>query len=308
MNTLRKIVSFLSWKLLKILPNLNYLLRYSINYILKIIKARNLTQVNLGEKNFDKSIPLIDTILTFTNLGYRYPKHFLKQATQLDWFGEVVLADESFLENLSDTLSLQIRKFRFEGYGHWFWKPIVISRQLHSMSSNKILLYCDSGTFLNSAGRQRLLEYLKLLETTNSDAIFFSIDGGINDSSNYLDHHLYNEKIVERANLGEIVQAPKQVYAGLMILKNTTATKIFMKNWMKLCMNLELLNSVRDADNGLIQFAFHENFKVIIYSGSEVNLYDKSGHQLKHSLKKSNYANLDWSLLAQSPFQLRRAK
>ena len=308
MNTLRKIVSFLSWKLLKILANLNYLLRYSTNYILKIIKARNLTQANLEEKNFVKSVPLVDTILTFTNLGYRYPKHFLKQASQLDWFGEVVHADESFLENLSDALYLQIRKFKLAGYGLWFWKPIVISRQLHSMSSNKILLYCDSGTFLNSRGRQRLLEYLKLLETTNSDAIFFSVDDGIGDCSIYLDNHLYNEKIIERANLGEIYQAPKQVYAGLMILKNTTATKKFVKNWMKLCTNLELLNSVRDADNGLIQFAFHENFKVIIYSGSEVNLYDKSGRQLKHSLKESDYANLDWSVLAQSPFQLRRAK
>jgi len=287
-------------------------IRYTYVYILnsifhslrkEMLKRRILSRDELYNENWK-----IDSFLTFSNKGYTYPHRILQQAIQTGWFKHIVCANESWIKNLTPSQKKFCRKRKHEGYGLWIWKPVIIDLQLKSMKENEILLYCDSGMFLNSKGDQYLSNYLKNLEMNDEDAIFFSINCLDRSHKLYNEIHDFNQKVMHSMRLSYPGQFYPQIYAGLMILKNTENTRKFVEQWKVLCLNISLLAQTRDADNGLLNFSRNPSMKFTIYPGDEVNIYDEAGLQMKHALSAEDYKKLDWSKLSGKPFQYRRIR
>ena len=50
------------------------------------------------------------------------------------------------------------------GYGYWIWKPYLIKKTLEKMETDDILLYLDSGCELNVNGKNRMQDFIKLVQ------------------------------------------------------------------------------------------------------------------------------------------------
>jgi hypothetical protein len=104
---------------------------------------------------------------------YRSLDRLLRQAKSMDIFDDIYLFNENdlpedFKENFKDKLILGSR-----GYGYWSWKPEVIFMALDRIKDGDCLLYIDAGCHLNSRGKQRLLEYFKILDQEEAGIVAF---------------------------------------------------------------------------------------------------------------------------------------
>ena len=245
------------------------------------------------------------TFLTFANRGYQRPTRVYKQAMESSWFSRIEVANESLFSTFSNLDARTIRKYRFKGYGLWSWKPSLIFKFLDEAEENSILIYADSGIHLNAkAGNDRLHKYIDLFTTTGTECIFFA--GSRAGTNPYLEHQLFNEEILKKYGYSFLSPLETPIYAGLMMLKKSPNTLHFLKFWEELCSNPTLIESCRDADNGLLQFAISEKLNYSIVPGEDVNILLEDGRQAIHGLTKSEYENLDWTALSESPFQVRR--
>lgn len=96
-----------------------------------------------------------------------------KQAKEMSIFDRVHFLNENdlsleFRNHFKQKLILGSR-----GYGHWSWKPEIIKLTLDKMSDGDLLIYIDAGCHLNPHGRQRLMEYLSLLDKQDLGIIAF---------------------------------------------------------------------------------------------------------------------------------------
>lgn len=58
------------------------------------------------------------------------------------------------------------------GFGYWIWKPFLVSDTLKRLKENDALLYADGGCALNSAGAERLLQYVDMARASNGLLLF----------------------------------------------------------------------------------------------------------------------------------------
>lgn len=305
----RKLISLFSYIFRSfIYRKVRYYSIYTLNSIFESSRKTRLNQKKLRMDRINRQPWVIDSFLTFSNKGYMYPGRILHQAIETGWFKQVICANETWLKNMTPNQINFCRARKYDGYGLWIWKPVIIERQLKSMNENEILLYCDSGMYLNAEGNKNLSNYLADLEKDNEDVIFFSINSANNSTKMYTEIHQFNQKLLQSMNLSYPGEFDTQLYAGLMILKNTENTRKFVEQWKELCLNIALLAQIRDSDNGLLNFSKLPNLKFTIYPGDEVNIYEESGLQKKHALSAKEYSDLNWSELSASPFQYRRIK
>jgi len=305
----RKLISLFSYKLRSVIyRKVRYSSVYTFNSVFDSLRKKALKKEKLRKDETDGKFWVIDSFMTFSNKGYKYPRRILRQAIETGWFKQVYCANETWIKNLTPIQINFCKTRKYDGYGLWIWKPVIIELQLKSMNENEILLYCDSGMYLNAEGNEKLSNYLANLKKNNEDATFFSINSAVNSTKMYTEIHQFNQKLLQSMDLSYPGEFDTQLYAGLMILKNTENTRKFVEQWKKLCLNIALLTQIRDADNGLLNFSKLPNLKFTIYPGNEVNIYEESGLQKKHALSAKEYRDLDWSELYASPFQYRRIK
>ena len=305
----RKLILLFSDILISVLyRTVRYASFYTFNSIFEPSRKKRLKRKKLTKDLTESESWKIDTFLTFSNKGYRYPRRILHQAIETGWFKQVDYANETWMKNLTTSQKKFCRTRKHDGYGLWIWKPIIIDLQLESMKENETLLYCDSGMYLNSEGNKNLSKYLTNLENNKEDAILFSVNSADDSTKMYTEIHQFNRKLLQTMSLSYPGEFHTQLYGGLMLLKNTENTRKFVEQWKELCLDIPLLTQVRDADNGLLNFSKLSNLKFTIYPGNEVNIYEESGLQKKHALSAKEYRDLDWSELSASPFQYRRIK
>lgn len=305
----RKLILFFSDSFTSIFDRkCRYASHYTVNLVFDRSRKKRFKQKKLTKDQTACELWKIDTFLTFSNTGYRYPRRILHQAVETGWFKQIEHANETWLRNLTTSQKKFCQTRKYDGYGLWIWKPVIIEFQLESMKENDTLLYCDSGMYLNSKGNKNLSNYLANLEKNNEDAVFFSVNSSDHSTKMYTETHLFNRKLLQSMNLSHPGEFDTQLYAGLMLLKNTGKTRKFVEQWKELCLNIPLLTQVRDADNGLLNFSKLRNLEFTIYPGNQVNIYEESGLQKKHTLSAKEYRDLDWSELSASPFQYRRIK
>lgn len=134
---------------------------------------------------------------------------------------------------------------KLRGFGVWLWKPYIVKQQLEEMEENDILVYADAGCMLNIRGRQRLIEYFKIITESKYGSIGFKHnnewvprspqEGHIErvwTKGCVFDH--FNARTHEIANTSQLV-------GGTFILRKCEHVMKMVNLWYETCCNYELL-------------------------------------------------------------------
>lgn len=77
--------------------------------------------------------------------------------------------DQSFVEKFKDVLKLK------RGSGYWIWKWNIIEKKMKEIDDGDFLVYLDAGSTVNYNGKQRFMDYLKLLENSEYGFLSFQL-------------------------------------------------------------------------------------------------------------------------------------
>jgi hypothetical protein len=192
-----------------------------------------------------------------------------------------------------------------QGYGLWIWKPKVILYTLDKLNNNDILVYCDTGIFLNKNGLERFNYYVEKLKDEQYSMLNFCL----NDK--YVAQSYVKKDAIMAYNPEFSKNKDKYCYAGVSMIKKNDKSIALIKDWLELCENYDFLNKNNsiineedsgyignDCDNGLFNLCLRKhNISYYVYP-DETNIYTNDGDQ--------DYNCLDWSSLDKYPFQYRR--
>jgi hypothetical protein len=161
---------------------------------------------------------------------------------------------------------------------------------------------------LNHRGILRYYDYLNKLNT--HDVVVFSLPDV------YKAQHYVKRDAID-AYFPEFVDREDPYhYAGILMMKNTPATRQLITEWLSLCENYHFLDGTEsiaenipgfqgsDYDNGLLNLCLAKH-SAILYPipPYETNLYDSGGHQYHGPTTET-----DWDGLRKFPFQVRRLR
>jgi len=246
--------------------------------------------------------------ITFANKNYMSTNRIYEQAKDFGVFDKILQLNE---ENIPDYIKKHDNfiKANKPGFGLWIWKPKIIYDTLNKMELGDILVYCDSGTFVNKKGKERFNYYISQLD--KHDMVVFSTSDKYkaqnfvkNDAIMYYYPDFNNQWI-------------SYCYAGVIIIKKTEKSVKFVEDWLGLCENYNFIDkspSIKyrdlshylgnDCDNGLFNLCLAKHKIHFTIIPDEINLYTSDGWQIAHTNINQKEAN--WAPLDHIPFQYRR--
>lgn len=255
-------------------------------------------------KEVTRPINVKTHFLTFSNTSYMYPDRILKEAESFKFDSIQTMSEldiPQFIEKHHDFIYSRIH-----GFGHWIWKPKIILDKLNSIDENDILIYCDSGIFLNINGIDRYKEYIDMLN--DKDMVTFALNQ--NDkyyfAQQWVTKRAVDSYYPEFANLRS-----KYCYGGVIIFKKTKSTLSLVEDWLSLCERYDFIDGVysedayfmgNDNDNGLFNLCLVKHGISQYIFPDETNIYLSNGVQ--------NYSDdiEEWKILNNFPFQCRRIR
>jgi hypothetical protein len=110
------------------------------------------------------------------------------------------------------------------GFGFWSWKPYLIQNQMLGLSEGDVLIYVDAGVELNKKGLSRFTYYLD--HVARNDILLFSLDH---------QHRHWTKDSPEIFNTDRNFFR-NQVVAGILMFRVSSSSRLFVEDWLKLCM------------------------------------------------------------------------
>ena len=252
-------------------------------------------------------------LLSFVNKGYMSTQRFLQEATESNFFDNIIIKNEDDIPEFIEKHKNFIKSNK-SGYGCWIWKPKIIIDTLNSMKDGDFLIYCDAGSHINKNGHLQFNHYLNTLSHEKPIGVFST-------TSNYtVKNFVKRDAIMHYYPEFDVKEDQTYVYAGLMIIKKNNFSLNFIKEWLELCENYNFLDRSisknfkekrkffigNDCDAGLFALCTVKHKENICYLGKdEIMVYSKDGVQYHH-LDKKQQRLLNWETLQNKPFQARR--
>lgn len=246
--------------------------------------------------------------LTFANTDYMKLDRILEQAKDFDMFNFIYGKTEKDIPEYIEKHKEIIKDKT--GYGLWIWKPKIIMDLLNKMKYNDILVYSDAGMYINKKGKERFKYYISKLVDEKCLCVF-------NTNDKYKAQMFVKNDAIMSYNPEFNNEWNTYCYAGIMIIKKSYKVVRLIKDWLRLCENHDYINALpskihkeqphysgNDSDNGLFNLCLSK-YEDIVYKiyPDEINLY-KDDLQISHT--NINQSMVDWSVLDEIPFQVRR--
>jgi hypothetical protein len=124
------------------------------------------------------------------------------------------------------------------GYGHWLWKPWLIHKTMQSLQDDDILIYADAGCTINHKGSEKLNEYIKMVQENEFGLLLFTLT----DDDMHSEHKWTKATTLSALHATLEDTYSKQLMATVMIIKKTSHTTSFVKDWYDLCSNYILID------------------------------------------------------------------
>jgi len=144
-----------------------------------------------------------------------------------------------------NTLSKEFREkhMRFinksrKGGGFYIWKTDIVKQTLAKMNNNDILVYLDSGCKLNSQGKERFNEYVKMINKDESGILRFQMHQHLEKwwtKSDLLDHFgvLTDKSITDTG----------QIIGGIFMIRKCPKALAIVDEWCKTCTNYHFIDN-----------------------------------------------------------------
>jgi hypothetical protein len=122
------------------------------------------------------------------------------------------------------------------GYGFWYWKPVVIEATLKRLTEGSIVIYLDSGCYLNLDNPEpilRMQEYIQYAIDHGSFAMQLN-DGefGIMDLS---ERSWTRAFVLDDLEMSNELRDMNQIQAGIQFLTVNSENIAFTKKWRETC-------------------------------------------------------------------------
>lgn len=143
------------------------------------------------------------------------------------------------------------------GGGYWLWKPWIILNTLKYAPPNAVVIYADSG-YCFCGELDHVFELAKRYDVVIGES-------GPNDSTF---GNITKAQILEKNGM-DISKAKqlKMLFAGFIVVKNTSAGVEFIQKWFNLCANKEFLTGENNGpgthlhDLALLNITYYNNPK-----------------------------------------------
>lgn len=213
------------------------------------------------------------------------------QAKDLNVFDDIIVYNETDLKSIPEfwERNKEFVESNKRGYGYWIWKPYLILKTLKQMKEGDVLVYCDCGSTLRSAGRSQMLEFIELSKTAENGILGFSLDANGSDfffEKKWTKMDVFHKLNIKESEL-EFFESP-QICATEIILCKNKETVDFVQTWYDICM-AENYKYVTDRPS---EMSNHSSFVE--------NRHDQSIYSLM--LKKTNRMKLITEHGVENPF------
>jgi hypothetical protein len=225
-----------------------------------------------------------DQKITFITFGgptenfHKRVKEITLQAESFNLFNNIIGFTEKDLQN-DDNFWNKHGNFINEnkrGYGYWLWKSYIILKTLNQINNNDIILYSDVGCHLIPNEKDKLLEYINILNNSKYGILSFEIE--------YPERHF--EKKWNKSDLFkyfnennkidiEEIKNSGQHHATFMLIKKNDHSKNLISKWYELCSNYDFIDdspSIEKNDESFIEHRHDQAiFSLLVKTyGSEV--------------------------------------
>ena len=144
------------------------------------------------------------------------------------------------------------------GAGYWLWKPYLILETLKKIPQGDILIYSDTGLLFRQNIRTYFMEGLQ-----HKDILFFAYTPEDPKS-----------KFAASCASGDVFDAldcrsdrcryGHHLWAGLVVLRNSVASQRFIRQWLSLCQNTELLTGNKQRSANFPEFRSHTHDQALL--------------------------------------------
>lgn len=115
-------------------------------------------------------------LITYSDELYENSKkRLLNEARDTNWFDSISgYSPKDLTDDFKITFG-NILNYR-QGAGFWIWKFDIILQELRKMRPNDVLIYMDSGCYINHRAEKRFKEYINLLNDSSESMISFQMN------------------------------------------------------------------------------------------------------------------------------------
>lgn len=107
---------------------------------------------------------------------------------------------------------------QFTRGGGYIWKPYFIKKALQDLKDGDILVYCDTGCHFNKLGKERVNQYLDLLNQSDTGILAFQLDQKEYTKREVFNHFESSPAVIESDQLmAAIILLKKCDYAVQLI-------------------------------------------------------------------------------------------
>lgn len=163
-------------------------------------------------------------IISYGDQKYNKSKQRLfNEALDTNWFYSININSEtdlnqSFCKEFNDIL-IQRR-----GGGYWMWKFDIILRKLQDIKDDEYLVYVDSGCTINKYGKDRLQDYINMINNSDDKIISFQM---CHLEKHYTTNQIFDTFGVKSDNY--ILESGQYVGGILIMQKTKKVINIFTK-------------------------------------------------------------------------------
>lgn len=143
------------------------------------------------------------------------------------------------------------------GAGYWLWKPYIILETLNKTPDGTIIMYADTGLVI----RQPIEDYFASgLSMPNKDILLFAYPPHENGLAA---RAASKDTFIALNCLTEECRNSHHVWAGIIVLRNSVASRKFISDWLHACEQTDLLLGVTKTEN-FPEFTHHQHDEGIL--------------------------------------------
>jgi hypothetical protein len=208
------------------------------------------------------------------------------------------------------------------GYGYWSWKPEVMLLALDRIQDGDCLLYIDAGCHLNSRGRQRLLEYFKIIEQEKTGMVAFKATQPTEENSSLV---YDGRKLFDQPNYrwikGDLfnyfgmkdnpsVVNDQAIGAGIIFVRKCDRVIRIVREWQQIIWHhFNLLDDTPSVSANLVGFIEHRHDQAIwTLLCLKHRITTLSAYEYWYPMKNDKKLRPDWLALSDFPIHAKRDK
>lgn len=191
-------------------------------------------------------------LISYGNERFNRQKSFFLETARKSFFFDHIRMFEP--EDINDDYKNKLGEAitAITGGGYWLWKPYIIRETFDMMKEEDILIYCDCGCMINSAGGKRFSEYIQILFESEAATIDFELPFAESQfTKNEVFSHFHSSAEIKNSN---------QLIATVLIFRKCKHTQTIIREWYESALSApELFTNDLDTDNQNWDFISHRN-------------------------------------------------